>query len=83
MDGIPGVLEVIWALGLPLKGKIFSPLSAGILEGVGVTGGEVDEVAVGGGIVFSVDIFLDVAGAHEDDLFGTVDVRRVADFAGV
>ena len=69
--------------GLPLKSEVLAAFGAMVFDGVEATGGEEDKVAVGGGLVFPIDIFLDVAGAHKDDLFGAVGVWRMADFAGV
>jgi hypothetical protein len=70
-------------LGLPLEGEIFGAFGPRVFEGVGVAGGEEDEISVGSRVVFAVNIFLHVTSAHEDDLFGTVDVGRVADLARV
>lgn len=66
-----------------MQGKVFTPVRALVLQGMGIAGGQEDEVTAGGGIVLAVDIHLYVTGAHQDNLFGPVDVRKVADFAGV
>ena len=66
-----------------MEGEIFGALCTMVFEGVGVAGGEEDEIPVACRVELSVDILLDMAGAHEDDLFGAVGVWWMADFAGV
>ena len=68
---------------LPLQGKIFTTFLARVLQGMGIARGQEDEISAGGGVVLSIDIHLYVTGAHQDNFFGPVDMRQVADFSGI
>lgn len=68
---------------MPLQREIFTALRPRVFYGVEATGGKENEVACGRGVVLTIDIFLYMTGAHQDDLFGPVDMGRMADFAGV